>query len=458
MRSGKEDALNIGGRLELFIDDYLVDTLDGAKLRMHEPARMPLPESPLAGGYITVIKDGGTYRGYYRRYKPGWKGELKDGIPAECTCYSESGDGIEWIEPDLNLVKEDDLGGYKNAILDEAPFAHNFSPFLDTRPDVPEDQRYKALAGIRESGLHAFASGDGIHWNKISEGPVIPYNREIHGNNAFDSQNVSFWSEAEQRYVCYFRHWKAPVRPRSISRATSGDFINWHDESASLRLPNLAGEQLYTSQTHPYFRAPHVYIALATRFTKGFVGGSAVSDKNGKPINQGSTDVMLMSFRPGENGFRRPFLEAFLRPGLDPEGWDNRANYLAINVVPTGPDRMSIYSRRGYRYVLRTDGFASVNAPFSGGELVTRPLIFDGQALALNLSTAIRGGIRAELQNAGGAALPGFALDDCEPIIGDRIEHVVAWKRGYDVGDHAGKPVRLRLELKDSDVFSFRFR
>ncbi len=49
-------------------------------------------------------------------------------------------------------------------------------------------------------------------------------------------------------------------------------------------------------------------------------------------------------------------------------------------------------------------------------------------------------------------------IDDCEPIIGDSIEHVVAWKRGYDVGDQAGKPVRLRLEMKDSDVFSFRFR
>ena len=29
---------------------------------------------------------------------------------------------------------------------------------------------------------------------------------------------------------------------------------------------NFPGEHLYTTQTHPYFRAPHLYIALPTRF------------------------------------------------------------------------------------------------------------------------------------------------------------------------------------------------
>ena len=36
---------------------------------------------------------------------------------------------------------------------------------------------------------------------------------------------------------------------------------------------NLPGEQLYTNQTHPYFRAPHIYIAPMMRFTLGMERG-----------------------------------------------------------------------------------------------------------------------------------------------------------------------------------------
>jgi len=34
----------------------------------------------------------------------------------------------------------------------------------------------------------------------------------------------------------------------------------------------------------------------------------------------------------------------------------------------------------------------------------------------------------------------------------------VNWKNGGDVGAIAGKPVRLRFELKDADVFAYQFR
>ena len=43
----------------------------------------------------------------------------------------------------------------------------------------------------------------------------------------FDSQNVPFWSDAEQCYVCYFRVFVANIR--RISRTTSKDFITWTD-------------------------------------------------------------------------------------------------------------------------------------------------------------------------------------------------------------------------------------
>ena len=45
----------------------------------------------------------------------------------------------------------------------------------------------------------------------------------------YDSQNVAFWSQSEQCYVCYFRTWKkvGKTNYRWISRSTSEDFVTW---------------------------------------------------------------------------------------------------------------------------------------------------------------------------------------------------------------------------------------
>jgi len=109
------------------------------------------------------------------------------------------------------------------------------------------------------------------------------------------------------------------------------------------------------------------------------------------------------------------------------------------------------------RLLLRTDGFASVNAPWSGGQMLTKPLTFSGDALSLNYSTSAAGSIRVEIQDAAGSPLPGFAADDCPAIIGDEIDRTVQWKGGSDIGQFAGTPVRLRFVLRDADLFSLKF-
>ena len=53
--------------------------------------------------------------------------------------------------------------------------------------------------------------------------------------------------------------------------------------------------------------------------------------------------------------------------------------------------------------------------------------------------------------------LPGFTLADCKEVYGDDLERTIAWKGNADLGTLAGKPVRLRFELRDADLYSFRF-
>ena len=418
---------NINDRLELFVDSYLIAEHKGTRLVLQTPQLMPPGDSPAdPGHYATVIMDGDVYRLWHR----GPDVEGPD-APPDYYCYEESRDGIHWTKPNLGLFEG--FGSYaNNVVLANLPhFGHNLSPFLDAKPGVPSEERFKALAGSSESGLHPFVSPDGLHWTK-RDGPVITF-----ASFAFDSQNVSFWSVLEQCYVCYFRTWEEQLR--AIRRTTSEDFVHW---TPSVRTEaNLPGEHLYTSATHPYFRAPHLYIALPTR----------LMEERGC-----STDILLMTSRGGPH-YDRTFLEAFIRPGLDPHQWDNRANYAAENVVPTGPGEMSIYVR-GRRYALRTDGFVALNAPYAGGETLTHPLVFAGQQLTLSYATSASGALRVELQDAESHALPGHALDDCPAIVGNEIEHVVSWRGGSDLSALAGTPVRLRLVLQDADIYSLRFR
>ncbi len=460
--------MDIGDRRELFVDELLVGEFRGTRLKLHPPRKLPRTDPPRPSGhYATVLKDGDRYRLYYRGDKvPGM--HWRDGWGAyhenEVTLYAESTDGYRWTEPDLGLFEIASLPK-GNVVLDvtEDTFlvTHNFTPFIDTRPGVPADQRYKALGGgrypepnwggwktpeerasLRErygpGGLKAFASPDGLRWTLLQNDPVLG---ETVGN--YDSQNVAFWSEAEGCYVCYFR-WSGGGL-RGVRRATSPDFLTW-SEPVDMEA-NQPGEHLYTSGTHPYYRAPHLYLALATRFQ----------------ANRGSiTDVVLMSTRPGSDHYDRVFREAFIRPGLGPGGWGNRSNYVAWQVVPTGETEMSMFMYGGDHYVLRTDGFVSVHAGFEEGEFLTRPLVFSGRELEINHSTSAAGMIRVEIQEAEtGRPHPGFSLEDCRRIWGDEIARIVKWGEGddgsADVSELAGRPVRLRFVMNEADVFSLKF-
>jgi hypothetical protein len=127
---------------------------------------------------------------------------------------------------------------------------------------------------------------------------------------------------------------------------------------------------------------------------------------------------------------------------------------------------MSFYVNRNYgqatahlrRYELRLDGLTSAHAGYRGGEFVTRPLLFHGSRLELNYSTSAAGSIRVELQDRSGRPLPGFDLAGSTDLTGDDIERDFAWRSGPDVSSLRNTPVRLRVVLKDADLYSFRFR
>jgi hypothetical protein len=451
--------IDIGSRRELFIDKHLIEKLDGVSLRLEPPRDEGIVlkfDKPWEGafcGYTTIIHARGEYRAYYR----GNPTAGKDGSPSEVTCVAVSKDGKTWTKPELGVFEVNGTKANNVVLAGDAPFSHNFCPMFDTRGGVLATEQYKALAGISRTGLFAFVSEDGLRWKKLREEPVIP-------KGAFDSQNVSFWSAREKCYVCYFRVFVDGVR--RISRTTSKDFVTW-TEPVLMNYGDAPIEHLYTNQTHPYFRAPHIYVGVAARFMPG---RQVLTAEQAKAVGvdpryfKDCSDGVLITTRGGDR-YDRTFPEGFLTPGIGAENWVSRTNYPALNVVQTGPNEMSLYVNQNYgqptshlrRYALRLDGFAAAVAPYAGGELVTKPLTFKDTLLRLNFATSAAGGIRVEIQDAAGKPLPGFALADSVETIGNETDRVVRWKAGADVGALAGKPVRLRFVMKDAKLYSFQF-
>ena len=456
--------IELDSRRELFVDHYLIERLDGLRLALHSPREEEIAlryDQPWEGVFSSgaaVTRDGSSFRLYYRAMPA-----VTDGSDAESTCVALSDDGIHWTRPNLGLF---DLCGSKenNAVIaHQPPFSHNFMPFLDARPNVEPEERYKAIAGIHPNGIFAFASPDGLHWRKLQPEPVLTSKAF-----AFDSHNVAFWSEMEGKYVCYFRTWKDGVR--WVSRAASEDFAHWEpaEEMAFVHDAGAASvEHIYTNATQPYFRAPHVYVALPRRFMAGrrVLSREEADSLSVHENQQGDcSDAIFMTSRGGSR-YDRTFLEAFIRPGPERGNWSSRAGTLACGVVQTGPREMSVYRNEHYgqptvrqrRYSLRLDGFCSVRAAYSAGELLTKPFTFAGSRLLLNFETAAAGGIRVEIQDDRCEPLPGYRLDDSVELIGDDIDRAAAWTSGEDVGPLAGRPLRLRFVMRDSDLYSMAF-
>lgn len=447
----REAKVDLGSRLELFVDDALIEKARGVSLKLHTPQPQEKiisfnkPWEGQESAYASVLQDGDVYRLYYR------SGPAVDGV--ERTAMIESRDGRKWTRPKLGLCEF--RGSTDNNLVWDGYGNHCFAPFIDLNPQAKKSERYKAIAGCPPA---AFVSPDGLHWKQVSKPGVIR-------QGAFDSLNLAFWDTVQEQYVAYVRVWHDGsqavhndfIGARSIGRAISPDFKTWSD-TTEIDYGNSPREHLYTNAVTPYYRAPHLYLGFPKRFMED-------RKRIAEYREPGISEAVFMSSRDGLH-FDRRFMEAMIRPGRDRDNWTDRSMMVAWGMLQTAPDELSLYYSEHYRHpgsrlrrgTLRLDGFVSVNAPFAGGQLLTKPFTFEGSELVLNYATAAAGSLQVEIQDEQGKALPGFALKDCPVIYGDEIEGVIEWQRGSAVSALVGRPIRLRFVLKDADLYSLRFR
>ena len=480
--AGDDAPLEIGNRRELFLDDYLVSKMESVELLTHRPERKNLAmifNKPWEGdsqGYFAALFDGSKYRLYYHACGQ------KPFLPLTIACI-ESDDGINWTYPELGL--HDFKGSSANNIVIKEVksdvSAHDFSPFLDLKPGVSADEKFKAIGfgfsstDRSRNGLYAWKSSDSIHWTLMQENPVYT-------SGAFDTQNIAFWSAIEGRYVLYYRDFNNNTRV--VKRAISDDFLHWVDQG-EIQFPNGDGPiervQFYTNQISPYYRAPHIYIGFPARYVdNGLTKSTELLPEWGErqermTVEQregtAATDSIFISSRDGINF--KTSNDVFVAPGLrTAHNWFYGDNYLSWNVIETvpteddSPKELSIFSVESYqtkndsrlrRYTLRIDGFGSLHAKSIEGVAETKPLFFTGNELSLNVATSAAGFVRVEVLSEDGTVVEGFSSEDCDIIYGDSLDRRVSWKGKSDMSVLQGKPIKLRFLMKEADIYSLKW-
>ena len=480
-----DSSVFVGTERQLFIDDVLVDSLDGVRRVLHAPQkqRRPVMEGAepwdycsigICGNSVHFDLDHGCFRMWYD--SPG-------GI-----AYATSADGIHWERPRLGLLEFD--GSTDNNLV--CP-GRNLSVSDDCRDPDPS-RRYKGIYwhSLRRPELpfggkgHFVAfSEDGIHWHPHHGNPVLNI-----GDGVTDGQFVLGWDERHNKYVAYMRPDTEFFDPpkRTSAWVCSDDFVHWDTPVLSLAPDAREG--------------PHAeyYRMTVARYESVYLGFVWVYENDPGLVKQ-SRDTKLAVSRDGVT-WKKAFEERFLEMGA-PGEWDSR--YACIcNCIEVGDELFLYYSganiphdlrgedgRRlkvgeyvgqvmdGERWAyavglakLRRDGFVSLEPDDRSGSatgcVTTRPLSFVGTILSLNVDSA-GGKVEVEMLDRQGNPVAGYTRAECVPIAADSTDCTVRWRERDDllglaeevsfVSDRSRvvrQPVRLRFHLTDAKLYSFR--
>ena len=493
----KQAPVLIGTRREVFWDDDLIEQTD-AVLTQHQLQDRGVAmvcDAPWEGSsctYPVVIRDRHVIRLYYKAGRFNITAEPEPDTPLTgpmVICCAESyDDGRTFQKPDYAIYSY--AGNRRNNIIlmrDETiRNTDNFAVFKDTRPDCPDDERYKATLdngpvsrGSHDHSLICLKSKDGVHFTPDGE---------IMREGWFDSLNCAFWDRHSKQYFLYMRDWPEGYdrgrgetldrKKRDIRYAVSPDFRHW-TKPQRVDFSVSDAVELYTNNIKPYHRADHLYVGLATRYVEReawsrsfdyLPGQENRLNRSRLQMRYGTalTDCVLITSRDGIH-FRR-WNEAFMRPGIERgHNWVYGDNYFSWGMVETpadlpdmAPDELSFYAFSGMwqqdcvlrRYAIRKDGLVSMRAPACGATIVTKPLVHQGERLMLNFATSAMGQIHVSLLDEEGRALSGFQSHE---VFGDNLDRPVVFANGQDVAVTAGRPIRLKFTMRDADLYAFQF-
>ncbi len=454
--SRRDDApVELGARRHVFVDDALIDRGDRVKLTVNPPLRL----------------DAVTYAGDCH-------GEVA------CVDYDNrvwllEPDGYESTHGDARLFRSEDGLHFRpangeGAGDDEAAPAHvvlRWTPmwgglFVDTNPAVPPEERFKLTAAVANRGVCLYTSPDLVHWRR-NETLMLPL---ISGGSA-----ETFWDDQRGVYTTYLKRdggffcGECPMaggrtavqfdtaeihKPWPFHPLVKPYFESWTPPCVTgegpIAFPVDGRGDVYRTRAIKYPWAPDAYVAFPWRMSPGKVRQTEVAvSRDG--VHWRTFPDQPMYLPTGIHVGEFTAVEAMVMGG----GLIRRGDRLWHYAVLKSGGHDDQDARCLVRCTQRLDGFVSLDGDAEGGRLVTRPLVYAGRRLVLNIAAA--GAARVALTDAGGTPHPGFGLDDCDVIRADSTAHEVRWRSGSDISAFSGTVVRLTIELRGAKLFALQF-
>ncbi len=463
-------VFELGSNRFLFLDDFLLDEVKNAALRVNPPrcsGLVLIADKPWEVGgissYGNVLWDAQAkeYRLYY--VPVSW-----EVAPGFCLALATSRDGIRWEKPDFGAVEW--KGSKQNNIV--VPAQREGTVLID--PNAPAQHRYAFLSSNPELETRLFTSPDGIHFTMQPE-PIS----SLHS----DSQISSFWDADVGKYFHYPRRVKDNLR--AVGFVTTERMNQpWPDADTipvvmSRDARDPAELDLYTNAAEKYVLTPNAYLAFPTPYyhynrppERAHLNQPTLA-KGGKG-NDGTIETQLATSRDGRKWtrYRTPYVPlgnydgldikvAMMIPGIVPH--DGKLSQYVVGYTFTHGDTQVRYGKGGrglggiFRLEQRIDGFISLDFDYEGGEAVTAPLKFKGTRLVVNVNTSASGEGRVAILDRDGREIDGYGLADAHYINGDYRAKTVTWRSRADVAALAGRPVRLRFVFRGAKLYSFQF-
>jgi hypothetical protein len=448
----------------LFIDDAQIASSRGVERRIHAARRYhgnPVVTSDRdweAAEVIvgTVRREAERYRMWYQTYAtaPGRNGP--DTFIRSLHLYAESDDGRAWSKPELG-ISESSMGSYANNIALVRPtFRRDINPSVLHTPQAPDGHAYTMFSygegyELPYNGHFVAYSDDGVRWSDGPETPVIP---------GYEAGWITY-DEVDETFRGIVS-WDGSGAELFSTHSTDG--VEW-----SLPRPVLAPDEADTEWAGDDPNNKTLFPAMPiTRYGPVLLGFLQVlrgHEIGGRGFD-GEMEVQLVCSADGKTwhrvGDRRPILE---RGGE--ESWDAGLVWMGHSLVEDGDQVVAYYTgcRRTAGALQRSRWAKSIGvatwsrdrlvglAARGDGVIVTTPTVAAG-ALHVN-AEAVGGKLTAELLDEDGSTtIEGFAAKDGKALANDdSLDHRLAWNNGA-LSSLAGRTVRIRLQLRDAEVFS----
>jgi hypothetical protein len=486
----QEKVRHIGSMRQLFIDDYMIESMKSLKRNFHAARKHPkpvvVPDQPWEAvdpktpcvyvGFGDVIWDeeAKQYKMWYTSWSPGPLRHM--------ALYATSKDGIDWRKPlDLDIVKYKGSGA--NNIL-----AHRCSMAAVLKlHSAAAAKRYQMFVYDRNlnGGRGAYAwrfSADGLHWSEPVAIPALAKPEMYdHGGLAYDEIGQRYVLAVKQHHSGSYCH---PVLGKDHGRrwfmSTGTDPMTWTPLVDMLGDINAADKEYYIegegcSGINSYGFSLFSYHGV----TLGMQWLFRVTDPKGFWNCQGGPmDGRLLFCRKWGEPWQVPTRQLLLPRGRKGNwDWGMICGITSRPVVsPRGDEWWYYYggwdgghgtSRRRACIGIakfRIDGFASIGSVDTEGTLETPPLTFRGGELVLNVDAAgaDTGGdpnyARVALLDSSGKAIPGYSLETCDPIQVNSVNHVVTWNGKGDISRLAERPVKMQIALRGAELYAFQYR